>query len=67
LIYVGDAELGGFLRQRHPHVRWTRHSGSQHTRAYAEGRAAGRKIVLHRGVSRGPSSSPALLPGRRTR
>jgi hypothetical protein len=65
LVYVGDPALGGYLRQRHPHVRWTRHHGSQHTREYAAGRAAGRRIVLHRGVSHGPSREPALLPGTR--
>jgi len=64
LVYVGDPELSGYFRQRHPRVRWTRHGGSQHTREYADGRAAGRQIVLHRGVSSGPSRAPALLPGR---
>ncbi len=66
LVYVGDPQLSGFFRQRHPRVRWTRHGGSQRTREFAEGQAAGRRIVLHRGMSNGPSRQRPLLPGRRS-
>ncbi len=65
LVWVGDADLGHYFKQRHPHVRWTRHYGSAKTDAWAHGREAGQQIVLHRGVKQGPSHGPRLLPARR--
>lgn len=66
LVWVGDSELGRFFRQRHPRVRWTRYACGQRSDAYAHGREAGRRIVLHRGVKQGPSGGTKLLPpGRR--
>lgn len=67
LVWVGDAELDGFFHQRHPYTRTTQYTGRRRGEAHAEGRAAGRSIVLHRGVgdSGGGRSSPALLPARR--
>ncbi len=62
LVWVGDAELGGYFKKRHPHVRWTHHYGSRRTEAYAHGREAGRRIVLHRGVQQGSSGRERLLP-----
>ncbi len=65
LVWVGDAELRGYFRRRHPHVRWARHSVSTGGEAYRRGQAAGRNIVLHRGMKTGPSSAVRLLPPRR--
>ena len=62
LVWAGDAELGGFFRRRHPHVRWARHSVSQGGEAYARGQTAGRNIVLHRGVKTGNSGVIRQLP-----
>lgn len=62
LVWVGDAELGVYFKKRHPHVRWTHHYGSRRTEAYAHGREAGRRIVLHRGVQQGSSDQARLLP-----
>jgi len=62
LVWVGDAELGTYFKKRHPHVRWTHHYGSRRTEAYAHGREAGRRIVLHRGVQQGSSGQSCLLP-----
>jgi hypothetical protein len=64
LVWVGDRDLRGHLRRRYPHIRWTRHGGQRRTPAYAEGREAGRRIVLRRGVTHGPSGGTPLLPGR---
>jgi hypothetical protein len=67
LVWLGDPELGRYLRERHPRIRHTSYKSHGRTEAYAEGRAAGRNIVLHRGVSSGPSAGqkPRLLgPGR---
>jgi hypothetical protein len=62
LVWVGDAELGGYFRRRHPHVRWARHSVSTSGEAYARGQTAGRNIVLHRGVKSGSSGTIRQLP-----
>jgi hypothetical protein len=61
LVWVGDAELDGFLRKRHPRVVHVRHAGNRRTAAHAEGREAGRKLVLHKPVGSGPSGSVRLL------
>jgi hypothetical protein len=63
LVWVGDRELGGYFRRRHPHVRWARHSVSTGGEAYSRGQTAGRNIVLHRGVTTGPNAEVRLLPG----
>lgn len=62
LVWVGDAELSGYFRRRHPHVRWARHSVSTGGEAYARGQTAGRNIVLHRGVKTGSSGTVRQLP-----
>jgi hypothetical protein len=61
LVWVGDAELDGFFKRRHPRVVHIRHAGNRRTAAHAEGRAAGRRIVLHKPVGEGPSGSVRLL------
>ena len=67
LVWVGDAELRGYFRRRHPHVRWARHTVSTNGEAYARGQTAGRNIVLHRGVKAGASGEVRLLGAPRTR
>lgn len=62
LVWVGDAELRGYFRRRHPHVRWARHSVSTNGEAYARGQTAGRNIVLHRGVKSGAGTVIRQLP-----
>ena len=62
LVWVGDAELHGYFRRRHPHLRWTRHSVSTGGEAYARGQTAGRNIVLHRGVKSGAGTVIRQLP-----
>jgi hypothetical protein len=64
LIWVGDAELSAYLRRRHPYTRYTRHQGQRRNDAWKHGRAAGRQIVLHRGVKAAPSGGRKLLGGR---
>ena len=64
LVWLGDSELSRYFRQRHPHIRRTKHVGRYHAEAYADGRQAGARIVLHRPVERGPSEERRLLPGR---
>jgi hypothetical protein len=62
LVWVGDPELAGYFRKRHPRVSWTRHSISTSGEAYARGQSAGRSIVLHRGVKSGPGGGVRQLP-----
>ncbi len=63
LIWMGDPELGRYLRERHPRIRHTSYKSHGRTEAYAEGRAAGRNIVLHRGVQAGPGGGKPRLLG----
>jgi hypothetical protein len=65
LVWVGDADLDHYFRQRHPRVRWARYGAGARSDAYQRGREAGQKIVLHRGVSQGPSKAVPMLSGRR--
>jgi hypothetical protein len=63
LVWSGDPALGGFFRGRHPSIRHTQHRSRVGSATYADGRAAGRDIVLHRGVRAGCESGlPRLLP-----
>jgi len=65
LVWKGDAELHGFFRRRHPHIRFTRHAAQTASEAYRRGRAEGERLVLHRGVRSGPSGgAPRLLPAK---
>lgn len=63
LVWSGDPALGGFFRGRHPSIRHTHHRSRMGSETYADGRAAGRDIVLHRGVRAGAGAGPPrLLP-----
>ena len=63
LVWVGDAALDGFFRKRHPRIRWQRYAVGHGSEAYARGREAGEKIVLHRGIrSNSRATTPRLLP-----
>lgn len=62
LVWVADADLDGFFRARHPHVRHVRYAGQRRTDAYAHGREAGKKIVIHKGM-RGTAAQRGLLLG----
>ncbi len=62
LVWVGDADLHGFYRRRHPHVRNVRYGGRPKNQAYAKGREHGQRIVLHKPVT--ASESRGRLLGR---
>ena len=67
LVWVGDADLRHFYKQRHPHVRSVQLNRKEPSEARAQGREAGRNIVLSRGVKQGASSGPrAALPPKRS-
>jgi len=65
LVWVGDAGLEGFFRKRHPRIRWTRYAVGHGSEAYARGREAGERIVLHRGISTNSSGAAPRLLARR--
>lgn len=65
LVWVGDGDLERFFRRRHPHVRHVRYAGQRRTEAYAHGREAGSKIVIHRGMKERATERGLLLGPRR--
>lgn len=65
LVWVGDADLQGYYRARHPHVRAVRVQGHGFSQARADGRSAGRGIVLHKGVKGSANGAkPRALPSK---
>jgi hypothetical protein len=61
LVWVADGDLESFFRRRHPYVRNVRYAGQRRTEAYAQGREAGSKIVIHKGVRERPNERGLLL------
>jgi hypothetical protein len=68
LVWVRDADLTRYYRRRHPRIQHVQHTGSRRTEAHAEGRRAGRNIVLRRPIEAAPTGpQKLLLPGRSDR
>jgi len=65
LVWVGDAELAGFFKRRHPHIRWLRGKGRDRPDAWGKGRDAGRSLELHRPLRDAKDKGPKLLPAKR--
>jgi hypothetical protein len=65
LVWIKDADLGGYFRRRHPHIRHVRYTGTRRNDAYAHGRDAGRRIVLRRGIEGSTTNRGHLLPAKR--
>ncbi|HVH45042.1 MAG TPA: SprT-like domain-containing protein [Labilithrix sp.] len=65
LVWVADGDLAKYFRKRHPHVRHVRYQGQRRSEAYAHGREAGRKIIIHKGIRERPTERGLLLPPRR--
>ncbi len=61
LVWIKDGDLMGYFRRRHPYVRNLRHAGQRRSDVWAEGREAGRAIVLHRSVQSSTESRGHLL------
>ena len=51
LVWLPQAKLNEYTRQRHPYLRTIHHQGHRRRDAFAEGQKAGRDVVLHRGIS----------------
>jgi len=54
LVWVGDPRVDAWMRQRHPHTRRGSGGRVRPTQAWAAGRRAGRKIVIHKPVTQKP-------------
>jgi hypothetical protein len=64
LVWVRDADLTQYYRHRHPRIQHVQHAGSRRTEAHAEGRRAGRSIVLRRPIQAASTGGKKLLlPG----
>jgi hypothetical protein len=63
LVWVADPLAQRYFRRRHPRVRSSVRTSSEHRAAAAHGRAAGRELVLNRPMGQGPSKKVKLLPG----
>ena len=64
LVWAGDADLKGYLRARHPHIRHMRHQGNRRTQAREHGKQAGRDIILRRPIDAPVGNGGRLLPPR---
>lgn len=61
LVWVRDGDLDDYVGKRHPRVRKFTYGGGRKREAFIHGRAAGEKIVLHRGVGGGAVARGRLL------
>jgi hypothetical protein len=61
LVWVKDAELEAFYARRHPKTTSFTRQGQKRDHTFHEGKSAGKKIVLKRGV--GAASSHGRLLG----
>lgn len=61
LVWLGDSQLRNHFRARHPKTRMVSYGTSHGTAAHARGQQAGQRLILHRGIGHGPSSSGKLL------
>ena len=61
LILANDPALAGYYRARHPYVRQVRYGSSGPSDAMAEGRIAGAKLEIRRGVGGHPQKARGLL------
>jgi hypothetical protein len=67
LVWVADAELSKYLRNRHPNIRRVYSQGQPRSETRAAGKQAGEKLVLHRPIAGRPATAgaPKLLGPRR--
>ncbi len=65
LVWVADGDLSKYFRKRHPYVRHIRYAGQRRSEAYAHGREAGQKIVIHKGMRETSTERGLALPPRR--
>lgn len=59
LVWVRDAGVDAYVKRRHPRLVSSRSRSQGHREAYAQGKSAGRTIVLSRPMTSGPESGGA--------
>ncbi len=62
LVWVANPEQASYFKRRHPYTRTIKRQGVRRSNAFAHGKAAGRNIVLHRGVRGATESRGLALP-----
>lgn len=65
LVWVADGDLSRYFKRRHPHVRHVRYAGQRRSEAYAHGREAGSRIVIHKGMHDRATERGLLLSAKR--
>jgi len=50
LVWLGDPKLSQYFKRRHPRISTRSYDAQENTPTRAQGRQAGRKLVLHRGL-----------------
>lgn len=63
LVWVKDAELHSYFRQRHPRIVTRAHWGRERNASFHQGRDAGKKIVLSKPIETTTSSGRGRLLG----
>jgi hypothetical protein len=63
LVWMPGAALREYTRKRHPYLRTVSHAGHRKSDAFAEGQAAGRNVLLHRGITQSGGGPTRLLKG----
>ncbi len=61
LIWLGDPQLSAHFKRRFPKVTTVRYGTSVGNSAHSAGREAGQTLVLHRGLTTGPSGGRKLI------
>lgn len=67
LVWVGDADLHRFFRERHPRIVHVKRGSQARHEAFGAGHSKGQSLVLHRPVSAGNEGSRGLSLPSRTR
>ena len=63
LVWVGDPDLVDYVARRHPRQVSSRGGRGDNSAAYAAGKRAGRRLVVHRPIRSEGESRGRLLPG----
>jgi len=61
LVWIPEAQLREYTRKRHPYLRTVSHAGPRRRGAFEQGQAAGRNVLLHRGITESRGGKPKLL------
>lgn len=65
LVWVADAALHTYLRQRHPNIRRVYSQGQPRSETRAAGKQAGQSLILHKPIHGGSTKGPPKLLGGR--